>query len=235
MTGRGFAGPSSRATRKTAGPPSHHADDDGFSLEDAVDLANVSRETLPALSTYLGLLDRWRTRINLIGPAEWGRLNRRHVLDSLQIAPLIRDDETRIVDLGSGAGFPGAVLAAVFAGRDAVRVSLVEKSPRKCEFLDAVAKALDCGLIVRRQRSDEGEAERHHVVCARALAPLPRLLEYAEPWLTDDGRAIFLKGKDASSELTAARESWTFHVDSQASLSGPDGSVLILSSIKRRK
>jgi 16S rRNA (guanine527-N7)-methyltransferase len=209
-------------------------DEDGYGPDDLARDLDVSRETLGRVSRFLGLLMDWRTRLNLIGPGEGRRLWRRHVLDSLQLLPELIETDRVIVDLGSGAGFPGIVLACVLRDRWSPDVVLVEKSPRKCEFLSAAVSDLDIRASVLNRRSDEGEPTQGDVVTARALAPLPRLLELAHPWMKPDGRCLLLKGLETGRELTAARDSWSFDVSSRPSLSGPDGQLLTIRKLLKR-
>jgi 16S rRNA (guanine527-N7)-methyltransferase len=209
-------------------------DEDGYGPDDLARDLDVSRETLGRVSRFLGLLMDWRTRLNLIGPGEGRRLWRRHVLDSLQLLPELIETDRVIVDLGSGAGFPGIVLACVLRDRWSPDVVLVEKSPRKCEFLSAAVSDLDIRASVLNRRSDEGEPTQGDVVTARALAPLPRLLELAHPWMKPDGRCLLLKGQETGRELTAARDSWSFDVSSRPSLSGPDGQLLTIRKLLKR-
>lgn len=210
-------------------------DEDGFGPDDVMRLANVSRETFSRVHAYLDLLDVWRTQINLIGPGEGRHLWRRHVYDSLQLLDLIGPGVKTIADLGTGAGFPGILLACVLADRADFSVTLVEKSVRKSEFLQVAVDALNLPAVVRNQRIEDSHAARVDLVTARALAPLPKLLALAEGWMRPDGQAIFLKGREVVSELTLARESWTFDLSAQASKSSPEGQVLAISSLKRRK
>lgn len=207
------------------------ADEDGFGPEDVIRLTGVSRETLDLTMRYLDLLDQWRERINLIGPSEGRHIWRRHVLDSLQLAPLLGDGPVQLADLGSGAGFPGVLLACVLAERPGASVALIEKSPRKSEFLAAAIEALDLPASVLTIRAEEAPERAFDLITARALAPLPKLLGYAARLLKPSGKALLLKGRETGSELTLARESWTYHLSEQPSLSSPEGRVLVLSSL----
>ena len=209
-------------------------DEDGFGPDDVMRLTGVSRETFSRVRAYLDLLDVWRTRINLIGPSEGRHLWKRHVYDSLQVLDLIGPGVKTIADLGSGAGFPGIVLACALADRADFSVTLVEKSVRKAEFLQAAVDAVRLPAVVRNQRIEDSHPVRVDLVTARALAPLPKLLALAEGWMRPGGQAVFLKGREAASELTLARESWTFDISARASMSSPDGQVLAISSLKRR-
>ncbi len=210
-------------------------DEDGFGPEQVAAATNVSRETLDRIRHYLFVLDDWRGRMNLIGPSEGRHLWRRHVFDSLQVLDLIGQGPASLVDLGSGAGFPGLILACAFAGRGELTITLVEKSPKKAHFLEAAAKAVlgAKGPVVLVQRIEDAPPVPFDIVTARALAPLPRLLGFLESWAKPDGRALLWKGREATSELTLSRESWTFELSHRASLSNPEGQILTISNLRR--
>lgn len=213
--------------------PAH--DEDGFGPEDAVRLTGVSRETLARVHSYLGVLNAWRDRINLIGPGEGRHLWRRHVLDSLQLVGQIPGDATKIVDLGSGAGFPGLLIACAMAERPGASVALVEKSVRKSQFLQAAIAEVGLPARVVNVRIEEAPRDKFDLLTARALAPLPKLLGYAHAWLKPSGKALLMKGKDTAAELAEARADWTFEMSDRASLSSPEGRVLEISSINPRR
>jgi len=207
-------------------------DADGFGPADVIRLTGVSRETLERVDAYLAVLDEWRTRINLIGPSEGRHIWRRHVLDSLQLAPLIPSEILALADIGSGAGFPGVLLACDLAGRSDAMVYLVEKSVRKSEFLEAAVQRLGLTAVVLNQRIEDPAPRKVDILTARALAPLPKLLAMSKGWLGHEGRALFPKGRDAEAELTQARSDWSFQVETRPSLSSPDGQVLTVSSLR---
>ncbi|MEZ5939637.1 MAG: 16S rRNA (guanine(527)-N(7))-methyltransferase RsmG [Hyphomonadaceae bacterium] len=209
-------------------------DEDGTGPDEVRTATGVSRETMARVSAFLDVLDSWRTRINLIGPGEGPRIWRRHVLDSLQLAPVIPSAALTLADLGTGSGFPGIILACAMAERPGARVWLVEKSVRKAEFLQAAVEALNLPATVVQARAEEAESERCDVVTARALAPLPKLLELAAAWADSNSCLLFLKGKDATDELQAARAGWAFDLSIQPSLSSPEGRVLSITSLRRR-
>jgi 16S rRNA (guanine527-N7)-methyltransferase len=211
-------------------------DEDGFGPDDLLRLTGVSRETLSKIHSYLAVLDDWRERINLIGPGEGRHVWRRHALDSLQLLKKISADDLRVADLGSGAGFPGLVLACALAERPSASVALVEKSVRKCQFLEAAVKTVGLpGRVLNQRLEDPAPEERFDVVTARALAPLPKLMGYAHAWLKPSGKALLMKGRDAVTELTLARESWTFEVSTGTSLSSPEGQILTVSALGPRR
>jgi 16S rRNA (guanine527-N7)-methyltransferase len=213
--------------------PAH--DEDGFGPEDAIRLTGVSRETLERVRSYLAVLDQWRERINLIGPGEGRHLWRRHVLDSLQLIEQISSDDLNVADLGSGAGFPGLVIACAMAERPGASVTLVEKSPRKSEFLEAAIAAQGLPARVLNLRIEDPPRQKFDLVTARALAPLPKLLGYAYGWLKPSGKALLMKGRDVAAEVAEARTAWTFEMSDRASLSSPEGRVLGISSIAPRR
>jgi 16S rRNA (guanine527-N7)-methyltransferase len=193
-------------------------------------LLDVSRETLDRLRTYLALLERWQRAINLVGPATLVDPWRRHVLDSGQLRRLCPPSTRRLVDLGSGAGLPGLILAIL----GVPEVHLIESDQRKASFLREAARA--CGassVAVHAARIEAVPPLGADVVTARALASLPQLLALAEPQVQSGTTCLFLKGRRAEAELTAARETWTMRVAREASLSDPDGQVLIISEIRR--
>jgi 16S rRNA (guanine527-N7)-methyltransferase len=215
-------------------PP--ETDEDGFGPEDVIRQIRVSRETIFRISEYLRVLGQWRERINLIGPGEGRRVWRRHVLDSLQLLENISASDKSLADLGSGAGFPGLVLACALAEREGATVALIEKSVRKSQFLEAAIREVGLPARVLNQRLEvEGEAERFDLVTARALAPLPRLLGYAHDWLKPSGKALLMKGRDAAAEVAEARETWTFEMSATPSLTSPEGQILSVSELRPRR
>ena len=179
--------------------------------------------------------DAWRERINLIGPGEGRHLWRRHVLDSLQLIPQISTDDLQVADLGSGAGFPGLVIACALAERPGASVTLVEKSVRKSQFLEAAIAEVRLPARVLNLRIEDAPRDRFDLLTARALAPLPKLLGYGYAWLKPSGKALLMKGRDTAAELAEARKDWTFEVTERESLSSQEGRVLKVSSIRPRR
>jgi 16S rRNA (guanine527-N7)-methyltransferase len=197
--------------------------------EEAGELLRVPRETLDRLQAYLDLLARWQRRINLVGPATLVDPWRRHVVDCGQLWRFWPDAARTLVDLGSGAGLPGLVLAVL----GVPTTHLVESDRRKAAFLREAARACGVEAIVHAARVGDLPLLGADVVTARALAPLPELLALARPQLRPGAVCLFLKGRTAESELTLARETWKMAADRRASLSDPDGQVLIISEIRR--
>lgn len=164
----------------------------------------VSPETRTRLETHLHLLTEWNAKMNLVGPNELARYWSRHALDCAQLVTLAPDTAARWLDLGSGAGFPGLVIAAFVADRPGARIHLVEKSPKKAEFLKAAAAAMKVPVGILNQRVEDLRVQPYDAVTARAFAPLPRLIEYAKPFLASGAIGLFPKGADYEAELTAA-------------------------------
>jgi 16S rRNA (guanine527-N7)-methyltransferase len=191
----------------------------------------VSRETLERLTVYLDLLRRWQPAINLVGAATLGDPWRRHVLDSAQLAAHVPAGAADLVDLGSGAGFPGMVLALLGARG----VHLIEVDRRKAQFLREVARLTGAPATIHGERIEQMQGWPAAVVTARALAPLPRLLDLAARFLVSDSVALFLKGKSVKRELTDARASWHMVSETFTSLSEPTGTVLKLRGIRRAR
>jgi len=206
------------------------SDEDGFGPDDLKDYVDVSRETLEKLQIIVGELDAWRRKTNLIGPSEFGRVWRRHVLDSLQLHPLI-PAEGHTIDLGSGSGFPALVLAAC-AQSPSARFSLVESVGKKCAFLRAAIEAADLPAKVIQGRVEAINPVQADCVTARAFAALPKLIEYAEPWFAQGAYGVIPKGRRWEEELTDAMESWRFAYEAIPSVSG-DGATLKISEVSR--
>lgn len=206
------------------------ADADGFGPDNLSDYVNVSRETLDRLEVIVAELDAWRRKINLIGPSEFDQVWRRHVLDSLQLLPHIPQDG-HTIDLGSGSGFPALVLAAGLAP-EGTKITMIESVGKKCAFLRAAIQAADLPAKVIQGRVEAINPVQADCVTARAFAPLPKLLEYAEPWLSKGAYGVIPKGRRWEEELTDAKESWRFAYEAIPSVSG-DGAVLIISEVSR--
>lgn len=194
----------------------------------AADGVDVSRETLERLRRYLELLQRWQRAVNLVGASTLADPWRRHILDCAQIAPHVPRAAETVLDLGSGAGLPGLVLALL----GIPGVQLVESDRRKAQFLREAARATGAPVLVHAARIEELE-RRADVVTARALAPLPRLLELAAPVLAPHGLCLFLKGASAFDELTRARQTWHMHDEIVPSRSGSRGVLLKLEGVGR--
>jgi 16S rRNA (guanine527-N7)-methyltransferase len=197
---------------------------EAFGPEDFAAATGVSHETLSRLKLYVGLLEDWNSRHNLVSKTSMAEVWHRHVYDSAQLSPLIPSQAKTLADLGSGAGFPGLVLAIL--QRDRLHVTLFEATRKKAEFLESLARRLDLPVKVRNERIEAAPPESFDVVTARACAPLPALLAYAQNFVSPTTVCLFLKGQNLGSELTQARNSWKMTVKEHPSKTHPFGVVL---------
>ena len=202
------------------------------SAELAAELS-VSRETKEKLERLAALLQHWQRTINLVGTASLTKLWQRHMLDSAQLAALLPADARILVDLGSGGGFPGLVLAIMFADRRGFRAHLVESDKRKAAFLAAAIGELGVPAEVHAMRIEFAAPIRADVITARACAPLPELLGFAARFWGPGTLGLFHKGQDVQHELTQARESWTFDAQFAPSRSDPSGTILMVRALER--
>ena len=192
--------------------------------------AGVSRETLDRLKRYAELLEDWNSRHNLVSRGSMKDVWRRHFWDSAQLAGLIPAAAKTLVDLGSGAGFPGLVLAIM---RPELKVTLIEATGKKCRFLEAVAGELLLKTRIRNERIEDAPSQRFDVITARACAPLPQLLSYAQRFWGEGSRAFFHKGQNLASELTDASKSWRIKIEQHPSRSDPSGIILEIRELQR--
>jgi len=190
----------------------------------------ASEDAVVRLQIYVDLLVKWQAKINLVGPDTLPDLWSRHMLDSAQIAPLIATGK-KVVDFGSGAGFPGLVLACLDPTLD---VHLVESDQRKCAFLREVNRTAGCGATVHNARIEKLEPLNADVVTSRALASLDKLLELAEMHSLSTGIYLFLKGKRWAEELTEAEKTWKMRVLHHPSRTDPAGMILEMKECTRR-
>lgn len=192
----------------------------------------LSAATGERLAAQLAILGRWQQRINLVGAGTLADPWRRHVLDSAQLLPLLPPGRPRLVDVGSGAGFPGLVLAIL---SDA-EVTLIDADARKCAFLAEAARLTGTRVRIVNGRIEsvvgDPAVAGQDVVTARALAPLDRLIGLARPLLAPGGALLALKGRAFAGELTAAGNHWKMRVATRPSLSDPDGVVVRIDNIE---
>jgi 16S rRNA (guanine527-N7)-methyltransferase len=221
---------------KSALPPVDPAD-----RERALALTPVSRETLARLDTFVAMLLERQSRMNLIASSTIPELWTRHIADSLQLLALAPDARVWI-DLGSGAGFPGLVLACALADTPGAEVHLVESTGKKAAFLREVAAATAVPAIVHHERIEDFvrggapklDASKPDIVTARALAPLNRLLGYAVPLLKTGAQALFLKGQDVEAELTEASKYWTIQASLIPSRTSESGRILVVRQVSQK-
>lgn len=214
----------------------------------------VSRETLDRLKTYETLLKTWQRTINLVAPSTLDDVWHRHFADSAQLFAVSRESALSAasqadkpegeksagprnwLDLGSGGGFPGLVLAILLAERDpAARMTLVESDSRKAAFLGEVARKTGVAVEIRTERSEkfatQAKSQIRDVITARALAPLPKLLGLVFPYFSPHTVAVFPKGRDAAAELAQAADAFRFEATTEPSLTDDEARIVILRNL----
>ncbi|AQS87992.1 glucose inhibited division protein B [Neoasaia chiangmaiensis NBRC 101099] len=191
-------------------------------------MRDVSRETSARLNVFAELLVKWNARINLVSPRDIEHLWPRHIEDSLQLAPMIPQG-SRVIDLGSGGGFPGIIVGIA---SDAEMV-LVESDRRKAAFLREAARECGVKAQVLAQRIETLDLDPAPFVTARALAPLRVLLGWTAPLLSPNGVALFLKGKNLAGELTDAEADWHMSHTILNSRTDGQGAIIKVSDIRR--
>ena len=189
----------------------------------------VSRETAAQLETYASLLLKWNPVINLISKKDEVVLWERHIADSLQLIPHLPHGLTTAIDLGSGGGLPGLVLAIA----SGVHFDLIESDQRKATFLREAARATGAHVTIHAKRIDVVNLPPAKLITARALAPLPILIALAEPYLSKDGTLLAPKGASVEAELTAAAEQWHMRVQRFPSVTDPTATILQITEVHR--
>jgi 16S rRNA (guanine527-N7)-methyltransferase len=191
----------------------------------------VPRETVDKLEVYASLLQAWQKAVNLVAPSTLDDIWHRHFADSAQILAHV-PDARHWVDLGSGGGFPGLVIAILLANHENQCVHLVESNGRKCAFLSEAIRKTGAPAKVHQGRIEDiaasGAAGKADVVTSRALAPLTALLGIASGFFGENSTGVFLKGREARQEIAEAQRSWRFDYECVPSRTGGDGSIVII-------
>jgi 16S rRNA (guanine527-N7)-methyltransferase len=205
--------------------------------DDFAEAFKVPRETIHRLERYAELLGHWQKSTNLVAPSTLPRLWSRHFADSAQIRDLA--PEARLwLDLGSGAGFPGLVVAILQTGQPNFRMHLVDSNTKKCAFLAEVSRATKAPVEIHAVRIEQLGESAHslgpEVVSARALAPLPRLYDLASPFFGPRTRGLFLKGREAEAEIDEAKTRWAFTAALHPSLTSPGSHIVEVTELRRR-
>jgi len=199
-------------------------------------IENVSRETLDRLTAFVALVEKWQGATNLIAPGTLPDIWRRHIADSAQLVPLFSDARVWL-DLGSGAGFPGLVVA-IIAAEQGGHVHLVESDTRKAAFLRQAVRSTAAPATVHQGRIEAVLADWRtdiDLVTARALAPLPRLLDLVAPVVPLGVHAAFLKGREYRREIAEASKSWEFDLVKHKSRIEDDAVILDITHLKPKQ
>ena len=192
----------------------------------------VSRETEARLAVYVALLLKWTPQINLIAPSTVPAIAERHITDSLQLLDHLGTLPATWVDIGSGGGLPGLVVAAALPA--STGVTLIESDARKCAFLRTAVRAMDLENVeIINRRIESAAPQNADIVSARALAPLDRLLPLVARHLSPDGTALLPKGRGWRDEIVTARRDWQFDFDALPSRTDEDAVILKISKVSR--
>lgn len=196
---------------------------------------NVPRETLASLEAYAALLSKWQPSKNLVSNSTLDDMWLRHFYDSAQLLPLIRavhgDKPLKCMDIGSGAGFPGLVLAILGIGD----VTMVESNGKKCSFMRQVVMTTGAKATIENERIEKLVAPKMDILLSRACASVAQLLSWGENFIGENTEFWLLKGANAEQELKAAKADWTMQVDQYKSKSDRSGNILRLKNIHRLK
>jgi 16S rRNA (guanine527-N7)-methyltransferase len=194
---------------------------------------NVSRETIVDLETLVFLLEKWNKTINLVGKSTIEDVWTRHILDSAQLWQQRPENLAIWLDIGSGAGFPGLVLAILAKTERADCVfHMIESDARKCAFLRNVSRETSLNTKIHTSRIEDATAIVADVVSARALATVEKLAEYSHRFLCKDSFCLFLKGQGCATEVENAHKSWEFESEMTESLSDDTGVILKIWNLK---
>lgn len=202
--------------------------DDGFEFLNRH--VEVSRETFSKFLLYKDLLLKWQAKINLVGDDTIADLWGRHFLDSIQLMPLLPKTKKPIVDFGTGAGFPGMVLAIM----GIPNIHLIESDQKKISFLKEAARITQADVKIHSGRVENTKIHEAGVVTARALAPLSQLLEYTFPHVSHETICLFPKGKNWDMEIKDAQTKWQFDYQTTPSITDPNAIILSISHLERK-
>lgn len=210
-----------------------------YSFEELSRDLDVSRETLRALRTYGDLLAEWQKKFNLVGARTIPDMWHRHFLDSAQILDYAPKKNPIWLDFGSGAGFPGLVVAILLRERGGGTVHLVESVGKKARFLREVAGQTigsDSGVEVHvhQERVEEMDQFTADVISARAVTSLDKLLRYANRFSGPESLFLFPKGQDVDEELTEAAKYWNIDLDKYSSKTDPRAVILCINRLSRK-
>ncbi|MEO9897282.1 MAG: 16S rRNA (guanine(527)-N(7))-methyltransferase RsmG [Paracoccaceae bacterium] len=195
---------------------------------------DVSRETLEAFEAFEALVIKWSQRINLISKKDLSQVSERHIWDSAPIFPFVADANSWI-DLGSGGGFPGIVVAILAKEiRPDLKITLIESDARKCTFLRTAIRELDLNAEVRTDRIERVTDITADVISARALASLDVLLELAVPLSETHTKFLFPKGQSWEEEIVRARRKWSFDLTAHSSHTNTNARLLELMNVRHK-
>ena len=204
-------------------------------MSDILKTYNVSRETIEKLKTYEKLVLEWNNKFNLVSKSSIPYIWERHIEDSLQLCGFITQSDKIVYDFGSGAGFPGVVIAIVAQELyPDLKVSLIESIGKKANFLKVVNDELLLNMDIYNDRIEKLNLTKADVITSRAMASLDKLLEYSKPFCSNKTRLLFLKGEKWQEEVREAEKKWRFDFTTKQSQTSDRGCVLQIENIRRK-
>lgn len=204
-------------------------------MEDIIKKYNVSRETIEELKVYEASLKEWQTKLNLVSKASLENAWERHFLDSMQLYKLIPQDAKVLYDFGSGAGFPGMVLAIMLKNRTPyLNVNLVESIKKKTLYLNEVKKITNTNVNIINDRIENIKPQIADIITSRALASLEKLLNYTQRFCGKKTKCIFPKGKTYEEEVREAKKLWNFDLEIFQNEQSEEGVILVISNISKK-
>lgn len=204
-------------------------------MHESVAGLDVSRETLQDLEGFASLVAKWTPKINLISKADAGQIWERHIVDSVQLYKFAPENYTKWVDMGSGGGFPGIIMAILGkAEQPNAHFIMIESDVRKATFLRTAVRELNLNAQVLAERIESTPIQNADVVSARALASLSGLMPLISRHISETGIALLHKGQRAGQEIAEAQRNWTFDLEDHASFTDPDARILTLQRIASR-
>ncbi len=197
-------------------------------------ISDVSRETHERMDVYVDILKKWNTKINLVSRSTIPDIWHRHIQDSVQVFQSFPLDKGLWLDIGSGGGLPGIVVAILAAERSPeLKISLIESDSRKCAFLRTIARECGLNIKINTDRIEKFEPQEADVLSARALSDLSTLLNFSTIHLRTGGTCIFPKGGQWKKEVDNARKEWTFDYEAIKSNTNPEAVILKISGVAR--
>ncbi len=204
-------------------------------MNDILKTYNVSRETIDKLKAYEALVLEWNNKFNLVSKSSVSDIWHRHIEDSMQLCEYITQKDEILYDFGSGAGFPGVVIAIMAQEMfPNLKISLIESIGKKAKFLSVVNDELDLKMDIYNDRIENLNLKKANIITSRAMASLEKLLEYSKPFCSNKTKLLFLKGEKWQEEVKEAEKKWLFKFIAQKSQTSDNGCVLQIENIRRK-
>ena len=190
----------------------------------------LNKKQVDKIDSYLSSIIKYNKHTNLVGKSTIDNIWDRHVLDCLQLTKHINNKKFKILDLGTGAGLPGVLLSIV----GYQKVLMVDSVKKKTDFVRKIIKELSLTAKIQNKRIEKSPTSQHDIIVSRALAPLIKLLSYARMYSNKNTTSLFLKGRNANSEINIATKAYFFQFEKIKSLSSNDGCILKINNIKNK-